>query len=81
MDIETRVVTVVIVTTVTGVIWRVVGDSMNGTATALSRLPGTRLARALALASVFSVVVIGSLAVSSEGPAWAAPLRRSSSCR
>ncbi len=45
---------------------------MSGTATALSRLPGTRLARALALASVFSVVVIGSLAVSSEGPAWAA---------
>ena len=46
---------------------------MTGTSTsALSRLPGTRLARFLAAASVFSVVVIGSLAVSSEGPAWAA---------
>ena len=44
-----------------------------GRSTALSRLPGTRFARALALASVFSVVFIGSLAVSSEGPAWAAP--------
>jgi murein DD-endopeptidase MepM/ murein hydrolase activator NlpD len=46
---------------------------MSGTATALSRLPGTRLARAVALASVLSAVVIGALAVSSEGPAWAAP--------
>ncbi len=46
---------------------------MSSNATVLSRLPGTRLARGLALASVFSVVVIGSLAVSSEGPAWAAP--------
>ena len=46
---------------------------MGGTATALSRLPGTRFARALALASVFSFVFIGSLAVTSEGPAWAAP--------
>ena len=41
-------------------------------ASALSRLPGSRLARVLATASVFSVVVIGALAVSSEGPAWAA---------
>src|SRR4051812_17751164 len=46
---------------------------MSSNANALSRLPGTRLARALALASVFSIVFIGSLAVSSEGPAWAAP--------
>jgi len=41
-------------------------------ASALSRLPGSRLSRVLAAASVFSVVLIGSLAVSSEGPAWAA---------
>jgi len=46
---------------------------MSGNATVLSRLPGTRFARVVALASVFSVVLIGSLAVSSKGPAWAAP--------
>lgn len=43
-----------------------------GTSRLLSRLPGSRLARALALASVFSVVLIGSLAVTTNGPAWAA---------
>ena len=47
--------------------------AMRGTSRVLGRLPGTRLARAIALASVFSVVFIGSVAVSSEGPAWAAP--------
>jgi len=41
-------------------------------ASALSRLPGSRLSRVLAAASVFSVVLIGSLAVSTDGPAWAA---------
>jgi len=44
----------------------------RSTATALSRVPGTLLARVIAAASVFAVVLIGSLAVSSEGPAWAA---------
>ena len=39
---------------------------------AQSRLPGRLLSRVIAAASVFSVVLIGSLAVSSEGPAWAA---------
>jgi murein DD-endopeptidase MepM/ murein hydrolase activator NlpD len=43
-----------------------------GTSRWLSRLPGSRFARAIALASVFSVVIIGSLAVSPSGPAWAA---------
>jgi murein DD-endopeptidase MepM/ murein hydrolase activator NlpD len=38
---------------------------------ALTRLPGTRRARLLATASVFAVLLVGSLAVGTDGPAWA----------
>lgn len=40
---------------------------------ALDRLRASRLARVLAAASVLSAVVIGALAVTPDGPAWAAP--------